>query len=146
MRLLLRRRLFPALLAIVCGSTLALAQQATQSGARPLTVMPSVLTVPPEAQPSSHFDPEAATNAYLAQIPSEAMARSNAYFEGGYWLILWDFLTGGLVLVLVLQLRWSGAMRNIAESITRFKPLQTLIYWAEFSYGHFRSDIAHDDL
>ena len=133
MRLLLRRRLFPALLAIVCGSTLALAQQATPPGARPLTVMPSVLTVPPEAQPSSHFDPEAATNAYLAQIPSEAMARSNAYFEGGYWLILWDFLTGGLVLVLVLQLRWSGAMRNIAESITRFKPLQTLIYWAEFS-------------
>ena len=133
MRLLLRRRLFPALLVIVCGSTLALAQQATPSGARPLTVMPSVLTVPPEPRPSSHFDPEAATNAYLTQIPSEAMARSNAYFEGGYWLILWDFLTGGLALVLVLQLRWSGAMRNIAESITRFKPLQTLIYWAEFS-------------
>jgi hypothetical protein len=42
--------------------------------------MPSVLTVPPEAQPSDHFDAEAATNAYLAQIPPAARARSDAYF------------------------------------------------------------------
>jgi hypothetical protein len=40
--------------------------------------MPSVITVPPEALPSSHFDVEAATNAYLAQIPASARARSDA--------------------------------------------------------------------
>jgi len=95
--------------------------------------MPSVLTVPPEAQPSPHFNAEAATNAYLAQIPAEATARSNAYFEGGYWLILWDFLVGAIVLLLLLHLGWSAAMRNFAERIARFKPLQTLIYWTEFS-------------
>src|SRR3954453_12088712 len=114
------RRLFLVLVAIVCGSTLTLAQQETQPVAGPSTVMPSVLTLPPEAQPSSHFDPQAATNAYLAQIPAQAMARSNAYFEGGYWLILWDFLIGVVVLILVLRAGWSAAMRNIAESITRF--------------------------
>ena len=94
--------------------------------------MPSVLTVPPEAQPSSYFSAEAATNAYLAQIPSEATRRSDAYFEGGYWLILWDFLAGVVISILLMQLRWSAAMRNFAERITRFKPLQTFIYWIEY--------------
>jgi STE24 endopeptidase len=95
--------------------------------------MPSVLTVPPEAQPSPHFSAEVATDAYLAQIPVEATARSNAYFEGGYWLILWDFLMGVIVYIVLLGFRWSAAMRDFAERLTRFKPLQTLIYWTEFS-------------
>jgi STE24 endopeptidase len=95
--------------------------------------MPSVINVPPEAQPSSHFNAEAATNAYLAQIPADAMARSNAYFEGGYWLLLWDFLVSAVIFILLLQLRWSAAMRNLSERVTRFKPLQTLVYWAELS-------------
>ena len=94
--------------------------------------MPSVITVPPEAQPSDHFDPEAATNAYLAQIPASAKERSDAYFEGGYWLILWDFLYGAIVAILLLNLRWSAKMRDLAESITRFKPLQTFFYWIEY--------------
>jgi len=46
------------------------------------------------AQPSEHFNADAATEAYLAQIPASARSRSDAYFEGGYWLILWDFLYG----------------------------------------------------
>jgi STE24 endopeptidase len=110
----------------------AWSQEALGPGAKPATAMPSVLQVPPEAQPSDHFDAVAATNAYLAQIPPDARARSDAYFEGGYWLILWDFLYGAIVFILLLQLRWSAAMRDLAERLTRFKPLQTLIYWAEF--------------
>ena len=50
--------------------------------------MPSVISIPAEARPSDSFSAEAATNAYLAQIPAAARARSDAYFEGGYWLIL----------------------------------------------------------
>jgi STE24 endopeptidase len=69
----------------VCGP------QAPTPGARPLTAMPSVIRVPPEAQPSPNVNAEMATNGYLAQIPAEARARSDAYFEGGSWLILWDF-------------------------------------------------------
>jgi STE24 endopeptidase len=91
-----------------------------------------VLTIPPEARVSAHFDAEAATNAYLAQLPAEAKARSDAYFEGGYWLILWDFLYGAAISLLLLYLRWSAGMRNLAERITRFKALQSLIYWAEY--------------
>lgn len=94
--------------------------------------MPSVIQVPPEAQPSAHFDAVAATNAYLAQIPADKTARSDAYFEGGYWMILWDFLYAAIVSLLLLHVRWSARMRDIAERITRFKPIQTFIYWLQY--------------
>ncbi len=94
--------------------------------------MPSVTTVPAAAQASPNFDVEAATEAYLAEIPAQSKARSDAYFEGGYWLILWDFLYGSAIALLLLQMRWSAAMRNLAEKLTRFKPLQTGFYWVEY--------------
>jgi STE24 endopeptidase len=94
--------------------------------------MPSAITVPPAARASPNFNVEAATESYLAQIPAQSKARSDAYFEGGYWLILWDFLYGSGIAVLLLQSRWSAAMRNLAERLTRFKPLQTGLYWAEY--------------
>jgi len=94
--------------------------------------MPSVTTIPPAAQGSPNFNAEAAADAYLALIPAQSKARSNAYFEGGYWLALWDFLYGSGIALLLLQLRWSAAMRNLAEKLTRFRPLQTGFYWAEY--------------
>jgi STE24 endopeptidase len=94
--------------------------------------MPSVIQVPPEAQASPHFDPTAATNAYLAQIPADKTARSDAYFEGGYWMILWDFLYGLAVALLLLNLRWSARMRDLAERVTRFKPVHTFVYWLQY--------------
>jgi STE24 endopeptidase len=94
--------------------------------------MPSVVTVPPEALPSDHFNVQAATNAYLAQIPVAARARSDAYFEGGYWLMLGDFLLGLAVYWVLLRFGWSARMRDVAERLTRFPPLQTFIYWVQF--------------
>ena len=107
-------------------------QQAPAPGLQPLTAMPSVIQVPPEAQPSPNFNAEAATNAYLAQIPADARARSDAYFEGGYWMILWDFLYGAVILLLLLNLGWSAGMRNLAERVTRFKPVHTIVYWVQY--------------
>ena len=94
--------------------------------------MPSVVTVPAAAQPSAHFDADAATEAYLAQIPPAARARSDAYFEGGYWLILWDFLYAVVVALVLLNLRWSARMRDLAERITKVRVVNTLIYWIEY--------------
>jgi STE24 endopeptidase len=94
--------------------------------------MPSVIQVPSEAQASPHFDVTAATNAYLGQIPADKTARSDAYFEGGYWMILWDFLYGVVVALLLLNLRWSARMRYLAERVTRFKPVHTFVYWLEY--------------
>jgi STE24 endopeptidase len=126
----LRAGLFALVCFFIAGA--ALAQQSSGAGQKPGTEMPSVTTVPPEAQPSDHFNAEAATNAYLAQIPAGARAKSDAYFEGGYWLILWDFLYGAVLYLILLKSRASAGMRNVAERVTRFKPLQTLIYWVEF--------------
>ena len=108
------------------------AQQTPGPGAKPATAMPDEIPIPLAAQPSDHFNVEAATDAYLAEIPASARAKSDAYFEGGYWLILWDFLYGAVIYLLLLYFRWSAMMRDLAERITRFKPLQTLIYWVEF--------------
>jgi STE24 endopeptidase len=110
----------------IFGATAALAQP---PGANE---MPSVVQVPPEAQPSPHFDAIAATNAYLAQIPADKTARSNSYFEGGYWLILWDFLYGVVIALLLLNLRWSARMRDLSERVTRFKPVHTFVYWIQY--------------
>jgi STE24 endopeptidase len=93
---------------------------------------PDITKVPAAAQPSDHFDVDAATDAYLALMPASAMARSDAYFEGGYWLILWDFLLGAAIALLLLNLGWSAAMRNLAERMTQWKWLQTFIYWVEY--------------
>ena len=88
------------------------------------------LPVPTAAQASDHFDALAATDAYLATVPPDKRARSDAYFEGGYWLVLWNFLASAAAYLLVLAAGWSARMRNLAERITRFKPLQTSLYWA----------------
>jgi STE24 endopeptidase len=92
-----------------------------------------ITQVPAAAQPSAHFDADAATDAYMAMIPPAATARSNAYFEGGYWLILWGFIYGSVISIVLLQLRWSAKMRDLAQRITRFKWLQTFIYWVEYT-------------
>ncbi|MGZ4789530.1 MAG: M48 family metallopeptidase [Terriglobales bacterium] len=88
----------------------------------------------PTASPSavSQFDVKAAVDTYLAKMPPDQRARSDAYFEGGYWLILWDFLSSAFVLWLMLHFRWSAKMQNLAERITRFRPLQTVLYWVQF--------------
>jgi len=109
-----------------------IAQPAPAPGMQPVTAMPSVISVPREAQPSANFDAEAATNAYLAQIPPRAKAQSDAYFEGGYWLILWDFLYGAAIALILLNLRWSAAMRNLAEWVTHWKPVHTMVYWVQY--------------
>jgi len=65
-------------------------------------------------------------------MPPARRARSNAYFEGGYWLLLWDFLSTVFVMWLMLHFRWSTRMRDLAERITRLRPLQTALYWIQF--------------
>ncbi|HEY1470687.1 MAG TPA: M48 family metallopeptidase [Candidatus Acidoferrum sp.] len=81
---------------------------------------------------SEPFDVNAAVDAYLAKMPPAERARSNAYFEGGYWLLLWDFLSTVAVMWIMLRFKWSARMRDLAERITRFGPLQTALYWLQF--------------
>ena len=128
---------FAGLLIVLCFLLVSITSAGqvpnTTADADKANEMPSVTTVPEAAQPSDHFDPSAATDAYLAEIPASARSRSDAYFEGGYWLILWDFLFAVVMYWALLRFRVSAAMRNLAERSTRFKPLQTFLYWAQFT-------------
>ena len=95
----------------------------------------SATAAPPGVQssvPAQPLNVEASVEAYLAKMPPAERAKSNAYFEGGYLLILWDFLVTALVMWTMLRFRWSAGLRNLAERITRFRPLQTAIYWIQF--------------
>ncbi len=127
----IRLQLFGVLLAILWACAIVPAQ--STPGQLPSTAMPTITSVPPGAQASPDFNADTATDAYLALIPAEAKARSDAYFEGGYWLTLWDFVVLAAAMLLLLYLGWSAGMRNLAERVTRFMPLQTLIYLFEFT-------------
>ena len=99
------------------------------------TGAPGALSAPVpanQAAVAAGFDVSAAVDAYLAKMPPAQRARSDAYFEGGYWLQLWDFLSTVIVMWLLLRFGWSARMRKLAESLTRFRPLQTVLYWIQF--------------
>ena len=79
-------------------------------------------SIPPNA------DPATATRAWLDTVPADKRAKSDAYFEGGYWLILWDFLLGAAISIFLLASRISARLRDFAERMTRFKFLQIILY------------------
>jgi len=85
-----------------------------------------------QTSPRQPFDVNASVEAYLAKMPPAQRAKSDAYFEGGYWLQLWDFISTVIVMWLLLRFKWSSRMRDLAERITRISPLQTAIYWIQF--------------
>jgi STE24 endopeptidase len=63
------------------------------------------------------FDPQAATNAYLATLKGAARAKSDAYFEGGYWLILWGALIAIAGELIQLHFGLARRWRDWAERI-----------------------------
>jgi STE24 endopeptidase len=118
--------LFAAVLAVLTSTSFVRGQ--TSATAAPQTPTGAIATT----STSEHFDPAAATNAYLASVPPDKKAKSDAYFEGGYWLILWDFLASSIVFLLLLVTGLSARLRDLAERITRFKPIHTFLYWVQF--------------
>lgn len=62
------------------------------------------------------FDPELATQAYMATLQGAARAKSDAYFEGGYWVILWDFLVTVGANLIVLQAGWAARLSKWARA------------------------------
>lgn len=92
------------------------------------------LPVPPPAARGigGKIDPEAATRAYLDLLPAADRARSNDYFEGGYWLLLVDFLWSAAIALLLLQTGFSARMRDRAERRARAPHHQVALYWVQF--------------
>ena len=77
------------------------------------------------------FDPVAATQSWLATVPKNEREKSDAYFEGGYWLILWNFLMAAAISIFLLASRISARLRDFAERVCRGSwqlPLQVILY------------------
>jgi STE24 endopeptidase len=90
------------------------------------TVLLSLLLLPiiAVAAHAADFDPKAATDAYLATIIAK-QAKSDAYFEGGYWLILYDALYAIGVSLLLLFTRVASGLRSLMERMLPWRWLQT---------------------
>jgi STE24 endopeptidase len=91
------------------------------------------MTVFLAAAAAQAFDVDAATRAYLETVQGAARARSDAYFEGGYWLMLWSALVGVVVYWIMLRTGWSAAWSERSRRITRRRWLQPAIYSVPFS-------------
>lgn len=80
------------------------------------------------AQAGGAFDPNAATDAYMATLRGAARAKSDAYFEGGYWLILWGALAAIVTDLVILRTGLSARFRDWAERWGKWRWLQTMLW------------------
>ena len=117
-----------ALLASVALSP-SLAQSAGPSAAP--TAHVTVHNLPPLGS-NQPFDPKKATEAYLAQVSGAARARSDSYFEGGYVLLFVDAFYAVAVSALLLWLKISVRMRDLAQRWTPSRFWQVPIYAAQY--------------
>src|SRR5690242_18895077 len=98
------------------------------------TLLSAKISVAQEVSPSpvtesaKPFDSVEATDALLATVPADQRAKSNAYFEGGYWLLLWNFLVAAAISIFLLASGLSARLRDFAERQAKSKTLQVIIY------------------
>ncbi len=131
----LRRGLFAALL---CASTALPAWSQTAAAPAPATAA--------SGQPAFQIRPvdeawraalpreaQAATQAWMDRLPADVVARSNSYFEGGYWLQLWNLLLGLAISGLLLWGRPSTAVRDWAQRRFKHMALSDAVYGAFFA-------------
>jgi STE24 endopeptidase len=64
----------------------------------------------------------------LDSVPPDERRQSDAYFEGGYWLILWNFLLSVAISVFLLVSQLSARLRDFSERVTKIKNCQIACY------------------
>jgi STE24 endopeptidase len=127
----------------ITGALLLLAALALPAMAQEATDTPVQLG--PRAAPTAHvqvgslpymgtpaFDAEKATDKYLARVSGAARARSDAYFEGGYWLRLVDLIYALAIAGLLLWLQISSRIAEWAEARTHSRTWQVMLYAAVY--------------
>ncbi|HNP07890.1 MAG TPA: hypothetical protein PKN99_09690, partial [Cyclobacteriaceae bacterium] len=73
------------------------------------------------------FNVETATQAYIDTLTPEQKEKSDSYFEGGYWLILWGLLYGLVVAWLFLSKGISSRINTVASKVKNVN-LKNAIY------------------
>ena len=119
-------------LLLLLGGT-AVAQAAPDAHAAAQTIsrdFPPGLQIPDAARPGPNFDADKATEAYLNLLSPEQRKSSDAYFEGGYWLQLWEFLFGIAVGAFLLVSGISVRLRNTTQQFVKWRWASTALYAA----------------
>ena len=80
----------------------------------------ALLAIPSMAHAAA-FDVETATRAWLDTLQGPARAKSDAYFEGGYWLIFWGTVVSVLIDGLLLRFGLSARFRDLGERVFKAK-------------------------
>lgn len=74
-------------------------------------VTAALLALAPQlAHAALPFDPDQATQAWIDTMGPEAIARSNSYFEGGYWI---EFASAGLTILVSMALMALGFAKGV---------------------------------
>lgn len=114
--------------------------------AAPSLAQGQMMGLPPRAAPTAKiqmqqlpildatpkFDAARATAGYLARVAGPARAKSDAYFEGGYWLSLADLAWTLGVSGLLLWLGLSARIRDWAAERTHSRTYQAILYVAAY--------------
>jgi STE24 endopeptidase len=82
---------------------------------------------------SPTFDVEQATRAYLDLLQGPARAKSDAYFEGGYWLTLWGTLASVVTYLIMLTTGMAARFRDMTERLVKRRWLQPAIFAVPFT-------------
>ncbi len=85
------------------------------------------LAVPPEAVWGPTFDVVRATDAYIATVPTVERDRSDAYYEGGYWIAAWSTLIVVAICCLMLRFRFAARLRDFAVTRGRGPWVQSIV-------------------
>jgi STE24 endopeptidase len=114
-----------------CALAATLAAAAALIG--PAAAQDAAQQAAPASAAALPFDPDEATRQWLATMDQAAVARSNSYFEGGYWIQFVGPLIGFLFAFLFLQLGFAKNLRAGLEKSVKFYilvvPLFALAYF-----------------
>lgn len=127
----MNRLALAALLAIACLDPARAEDQPAGAAAEPVAAKVE-LAVPAGAQAGPDFDVERATQAWVETLTPEQRARSQSYFEGGYWLQLFQFLYGLAIAWVFLGMRVSARMRDFATRFSGKPAVQSAIYALQY--------------
>jgi STE24 endopeptidase len=124
------RRIAAAAWLVMTLTSAAVAQDAppVQVGPRAAPTTQVQVGTLPVMDTTPTFDAAKATQKYLARIGGAARARSDAYFEGGYWLKLVDLVYALGVAALLLFLPISTRIRDWTEERTHNRTSQVMLY------------------
>jgi STE24 endopeptidase len=126
--LLLRSLLATCLICVAAGA----------AAAKPVVRdLPPGLQIPAAAQIGAGFDVDKGTQSYLDLLSPEQRQLSDRYFEGGYWLQLWQLLwaVGSCALLLLTGL--SRKMNEFSQRASRRRWISTPIYIGLFLVAMF---------